>query len=214
MKKVDLVGCRFGRLLVVERVGSKKRQSLWRCVCECGNEKITTLSHLKHGQTQSCGCLQKEVLRENGRKSVMCKRAKKHGCFGTKLYNVWAGMIRRCENPNQLHYSDYGGRGISVCEEWRNNFSTFQSWAIKRGYKEGLSIDRVDNNGNYEPDNCRWVTWDVQARNRRNSIKIYHNGKPYSLRQIAELNGLKVRTVVGRYERGDRDFLTLSRKVG
>lgn len=212
MKIVDITNQRFGRLVAIKRMGSNGHSSIWLCVCDCGNTKLVTLSHLRQG-TKSCGCLSEEVAPERGRRSKLGERTRKHGGTGTKLYGVWRAMIRRCENANTLYYDDYGGRGILVCEEWRNDFAKFRTWAETHGYTEGLTIDRIDPNGNYEPSNCRWVTMLEQQNNRRNSIKIEHDGKLYSLREIAELGGLKVRTVVGRYERGDRDFLTLIRKV-
>lgn len=213
MKKLNLIGERFERLVVIERVGSNGKQSLWRCLCDCGNEKIVTTSHLKQGCVKSCGCLTKEIASLRGHLSKIGERSRKHGDFGTKLYGVWAAMISRCENHNQRYYKDYGGRGIKVCDEWRYDYSKFKGWALSNGYEEGLTIDRINNDGNYEPSNCRWATKTEQMRNRRNTIKIEHNGKFYTLREIADLYGLKPRTVIGRYERGERTFEQLARSL-
>lgn len=213
MKRLNLVGNKYGRLTVIALDHTDKTCTFWRCLCECGNEHVVRGYHLKSGRVRSCGCLSRDARLKLGAKSGAERANYWHGGFGTKLYGVWAAMIRRCENPNQKYYPDYGGRGITVCEEWRKDFVVFRDWANSNGYKEGLTIDRIDVNGNYEPSNCRWVTMKVQAQNRRNTIKIFHDGRYYTLREIAEFGNLKVRTVIGRYERGEREFLKLIRKV-
>lgn len=200
MKIVDITGQRFGRLTAISKVGSSRGNSLWLCKCDCGNEKVVRLPNLKNG-TKSCGCLNIEKAPERGRKSKLGERSTKHGDFGTRLYGVWAGMKRRCLNPNTRYYSEYGGRGITVCDEWME-YSKFKDWAMQSGYQEGLTIDRQNVNGNYEPSNCRWATIQEQQRNRRNNIRLEYQGKVYSVVEIAELTGLKERTIRGRIERG------------
>ena len=157
-KLIDLTGKRFGRLLVVEKSESKNGYAAWLCRCDCGNEKIISGNELRKGKAKSCGCLRKEVA---------TKTFIKHGKTNTLLYEVWKSMKARCNNLNNKRYSSYGGRGITVCDEWRESFQAFYDWAMINGYREGLSIDRIDNDGNYEPSNCRWATASEQQKNKR-----------------------------------------------
>lgn len=163
MKKIalHLEGQRYGKLVVkkeAEPIYSKTGKMIrrWECQCDCGNETIVRHGDLRGGRTVSCGCYNYE------KDSVV----KTHGYSRTKLGMVYTGIKQRCNNPNNKNYKHYGGRGIKVCEEWEKNPQTFFDWAIKNGYKEGLSIDRIDVNGNYEPSNCRWVDYEVQSINQ------------------------------------------------
>lgn len=163
----DLTGQTFGKLYVIKRVTNRKKkcgqqQVMYLCKCECGNETIVSYDNLKR-QTRSCGCLQKEATSNLN---------KTHGLTKTRLYRMWCNMRNRCSNTNMKAYKDYGGRGIKVCEEWKNNFINFYNWAINNGYKENLTIDRIDNDGDYEPSNCRFSTIEQQAHNKRNSIML------------------------------------------
>lgn len=170
----NLKGQRFGRLEVLEFVGvNERRHNLWKCQCDCGNQTIVTASSLVTGHTQSCGCLMRETT---------AKHFTKHGESSSRLYVVWSGMINRCENSSNKSYQYYGGRGIKVCDEWRNDFMAFKNWAIANGYDDkaqygDCTIDRIDVNGNYEPSNCRWVDNLTQARNKRPRKRGYKRGK-------------------------------------
>ncbi len=161
-KLIDLTGQRFGRLLVLSRAANnpQNRQPMWCCRCDCGKETVVIGRDLRGGHTQSCGCLNRDATIE---------RSTTHGGCYTRLYSIWNNMKERCYNPRSHKYQDYGGRGITVCAGWFNDFAAFRDWALSHGYKDELSIDRIDVNGNYEPSNCRWATAKEQRHNRRDS---------------------------------------------
>lgn len=179
----DLIGQRFGKLVVLSRAeNDKTKHTRWLCQCDCGNTKIVHGCSLKRGLTQSCGCLQKEIFGENARKIHTT-----HGKTNTRLFNIWGRMKDRCYNEKHLHYKNYGGRGIIVCNEWKNDFQTFYDWAINNGYFKNLTLDRIDNNGNYEPNNCHWVTSKQQSRNKRNNHLITYKDKTYCIAEWADI---------------------------
>lgn len=164
-KFIDLTGQRFGRLEVIAQADNNEAGlTCWVCKCDCGNTKIICGKSLRKGHSKSCGCWKKELLTE-------VKPAKTHGLYGTRLSRIWRNMKNRCYNPNDPNYKFYGSRGITVCAEWLNDFQAFYDWAISHGYRDDLSIDRIDNDKGYSPDNCRWVTMKVQATNRRHRSK-------------------------------------------
>lgn len=169
---IDLTGQRFESVVVLERAANSRRNEvMWVCRCEaCGNEFITRARSLRSGETTNCGC-----LRRKHAIAAMKEANTKHGAAPhrgyTKLYNTWLRMKGRCYNPGATSFKYYGGRGITVCEEWRSSFAAFREWALANSYQEGLSIDRIDPNGHYCPENCRWITMAEQQRNKRNTRK-------------------------------------------
>lgn len=189
MAKLDLVGKRYGRLVVVKECGKRKRNTEWLCQCDCGNLHKATTNMLNRGHVKSCGCLHSEAAVANGKKAI------KHGESHSSLYRVWGGMKTRCNNPKCDCYEDYGGRGISICKEWNDSFNEFRKWALSSGYEEGLSIDRVDVNGNYEPNNCRWATMIEQQNNRRSNQFLTMDGETHTIAEWARILGKNPNTV-------------------
>lgn len=195
----DIVGERFGSLTVLRRVedkvspkGYKKPQ--YECVCDCGNKKVVVKGNLLTGNTTSCGCYKEELDH---------KRFLKHGYAENpdKLYQKWLSMRNRCLNPNATGYENYGGRGIKVCAEW-DDYEVFREWAIDQGYKEGLTIDRIDVDGNYEPNNCRFTTMKEQNNNRRTTNFHTYNGKTQSEMKWAEEYGISYEALKTRLKYG------------
>ena len=183
----NLVGMKFGRLTVMDRESpkSKKAKGLWVCKCECGNVIKVNTSDLKSGNTTSCGCKRKETLRQ---------LRTKHGESNTRLYNVWSDMKKRCYNTKNVDYKNYGGRGITVCDEWMD-FQNFYEWAIANGYDETAprgqcTIDRIDVDGCYEPENCRWVDRYIQMNNKRNNRILTYNGESHTLAEWSEIGNI------------------------
>ncbi len=158
----DLTGQRFGRLTVLYREGTLNGHAAWMCECDCGAKKIIRSCDMVNGKSTSCGCFHNEMVAGITRSHEQC---------GTRLYNIYADMIQRCFNPKGTGFKNYGGRGITVCDEWKNNRQTFFDWALENGYADNLSIDRIDNDGNYCPENCRWATASEQRINQRRMKK-------------------------------------------
>ena len=180
----DLTGKVFGKLIVIKKVGTdKKYNTQWLCKCECGNEKIVARDKLIIGHTTSCGCARKNFFKNLN---------KIHGLSHSRLWYVWYNIKNRCYRNTSKYYKYYGGRGITMCKEWLDDYQNFYNWAIKNGYDEtapkgACTIDRIDVNGNYEPNNCRWISMREQSRNKRNNKRISYNGETHCLKEWAEI---------------------------
>lgn len=185
----NLIGERFGHWVVIARSeNSAYGSARWKCSCDCGTTRVIGAQPLKSGKSKSCGCHKNDYNR-------------KHGGKGTKLYEVWRSMRYRCENPNNQAYPMYGARGIRVCAEWKD-FASFREWALSNGYENGLSIDRIDVNGNYEPSNCRWTDCKTQMNNRRNTPHFEYGGKSMTISEWSQALGIPRSTILNRLKRG------------
>lgn len=193
-KILDLTNQKFGRLTalhMVERNTSNKVQ--WLCKCDCGNFKKVTTGHLRSGHTNSCGCY-------NIESSITANIS--HGGKGTRLYNIWCDMKKRCYNQKHRSYERYGGRDIKVCDEWLHDFSTFRDWSIVNGYADNLTIDRINNDGNYEPSNCRWTTQKEQNNNTSKCHIITVDGVSKNIAQWSEYLGINRSRIDSAYKQG------------
>lgn len=192
---IDIAGQRFGRLTAID-VAHKGKIRVWRCRCDCGNIVAHRVADLRNGHIRSCGCQRKDTLRRM--KTI-------HGANGrnarARLYRIWALMKDRCRSEKRPHADRYVGRGIRVCDEWLD-FVAFQEWALANGYTDSLTIERIDNDGNYEPGNCKWVERVEQTRNRSNTAFLMFRGERISVAAAIELCGLPSGTVRARLSRG------------
>ena len=197
----NLIGQRFSRLVVIDSAGKDARSNtLWLCKCDCGNTKVIRGSKLKSGEIKSCGCAQ-HVFTEERCKHISESKVK-HGLSGDRLYYIYNNMIRRCYDKSSAKYQNYGGRGITVCDEWRNDKQTFFGWAFNNGYSEDLTIDRIDVNGNYCPENCRWSTQKDQANNRTSNHFITFNGETHTIAEWSDITGIQIQTIHKRLSCG------------
>lgn len=191
-KEMDLTGLRVGRLTVIAPAGKRGGRRVWQCKCDCGNETSVLTTSLSTGRTKSCGCYQKERASET---------FKKHGECGTRLYKIWSNMIQRCSNEKNDSFLLYGANGITVCEEWKE-FAAFHEWAMANGYGNKLSIDRIDNDKGYSPENCRWATPQEQTDNRKCTIYLSFNGKRQTLKRWSDETGIPYRNLLWRIRKG------------
>ena len=198
MKSIDISNQRFGKLLVVKKAYYQNKKVYWQCLCDCGKITYVHTSNLKCKRIRSCGCLKVEEL---------VNRSTKHNQRHTKLYEVWKTIKQRCLNPKNVSYHNYGGRGITICDDWKNDYFCFYEWSINNGYKEGLSIDRINNNGNYEPNNCRWTTRIVQNNNTRANNYITINNETKTLAEWCRHYNISYSLVRQRYKRYNWDII-------
>lgn len=195
----DITGQRFGKLVVIKRVANdKNRLTRWLCKCDCGNECEVYGNNLRRGHTTSCGC-----FREENRPNLR----KKHGQTNTRIYEVWEKMKARCYCETSPYYARYGGRGITVCDEWKDNPDAFMKWAYDNGYdkdaeKGECTLDRIDNDKGYSPDNCRWVNTKVQANNRRSNKRITFEGETHTVAEWADILGVNKGTLNSGIHKG------------
>jgi hypothetical protein len=198
LKKKDIVGQKFGRWTVLKEMAQTKKHGSRRflCECECGGRKVVNWQPIVNGGSRSCGCLAKELK---------AARRITHGKSKTRLYGIWSAMKARCSVKNHQSYGNYGGRGISVCDEWFHDFLPFHDWAIFNGYNDKLTIERINNNGDYCPENCRWATRREQLRNKRTSRNITYRGETLLLEDWARKLGIKANTLIYRLKNFDMD---------
>lgn len=192
------IGQKFGRLTVVgfERKTGAGRGWNWVVKCDCGNQKVCDASAVKSGNTRSCGCLHDELCGQRARKY-------KYKVYENKrLHGIWVDVKRRCYSPSRPRYKDYGGRGITVCEEWLQSFDNFVEWALANGYDENLTLERKDVNGNYCPENCEWITLRAQCRNKRDTIYVEYRGETYKLIELCKQAKVSYYTVHNRLQSG------------
>ena len=187
MSKIrDLSGQKFGRLTALYRLHNyHKKRVHWLCICDCGNLTDVSRNNLTRGVTKSCGC----------------NKGEHHNDINSRLYRIWRHIKERCYNKNANNYTRYGGRGIVVCDEWKHSYLSFKGWALSNGYRDSLTIDRIDVDGNYESDNCRWVDYKTQNRNKRNNRNITINGETHCLKEWCEILNLSYDTVYRRITR-------------
>lgn len=193
-KIIDLTGQRFSKLIVIKQAGKDKFSAVrWLCKCDCGNFCTVLSGNLRRKMQKSCGCLRH-------RHPWNYTHGQSHK--GNRLYRIWTDTKTRCSNKNRKCYPDYGGRGITVCTEWNSSFKAFRDWAMSGGYAEDLSIDRIDNNGNYEPGNCRWVSLQKQSNNRRSNRIVLVNGKQMTAAEAARELNMKYQSFMKKLNRG------------
>ena len=197
-----LVGEKFNKLTVLGLHHTTRHHNFYECKCDCGNYKIVRQQHLLNGNIKSCGCYNRQRASQALKNNQL---GRTHGSANTRIYKIWLAMKSRVYNPNRRGYKNYGGREIKICDEWLN-FENFYQWSVHNGYNDRLSIDRINTNGDYCPDNCRWATVEVQQNNRRNNHFIEWDGKTYTLAQFSRHFNIPQSTLWARLKRGEKPF--------
>jgi len=202
-RREDLTDKVFGRLTAIKLDHITNRgHAYWVCKCLCGNIKIVRASHLKEGAVKSCGCLCRETSSNTAKKYLAGKKYKlTHGCSNTRIFKIWMAMKRRCYYKKAINYSNYGGRGISICAEWLNSFQAFMEWSTNNGYTDNLTIDRINNDGNYEPENCRWASKTTQGNNRSTCHYVTYKGETHTVIEWERKLGLPKNLIAKRLSR-------------
>lgn len=207
-KFIDLTGLRFGRLTVMKENGrAKNGKVLWLCLCDCGNRHTASGDRLRRGETQSCGCLRRERTARQFQKYA-------HGQVNPRIYRIWKLLRRRCYSNSNPKYKNYGARGIAVCPEWMNDYLLFQAWALENGYQDNLSIDRIDVNGPYSPENCRWTNNLIQCNNKTDNVFLEYHGERHTVADWARIKGIHSNTLYSRLRYGWSVEDTLEIPVG
>jgi hypothetical protein len=200
MKKLQLIGMKFGHLLVESEAETKRHPKgtiiQWNCICDCGNIRIVSTGKLTQGRQVSCGCYNREQVYK-----AISKAKTTHGLSKHRLYAVWNSMKHRCYNPKNSAYERYGGRGIYVCDRWKESFRNFL-YDMEKFFQEGLTIERINNNGPYSPDNCKWIPLNDQTKNRRSTIYLELNGKKICLTDWADSLGISAKLIRERLNHG------------
>lgn len=214
-KLINMIGYKTGLVTVIERAGLKKGQSTWLCKCECGKTFVQYGSPLRRGKIKSCGHLlhDKNERRKIAHNSIA---KEKHGDTTSRLYFVWLDMRRRCDSPNAVSYKNYGARGITVCSEWDTDYSAFKKWAFENGYNPSAgrgecTLDRIDPNAGYSPENCRWASMREQSNNRRNTYWITFNNETHTGSEWSEITGIPRNVIYSRYKAGQSPERILSK---
>lgn len=192
-KLKDMTNYKFNGCTVLKRVENKGKHVCWLCVCKCGNEFVVRGTDIRTGNTKSCGCLNKKLAGD---------RARKHGNRNSRLYNIWNNMKMRCSNINSINYKNYGERGIKVCDEWLDSFENFYKWSMNSGYDDTLTLDRIDNDDDYKPNNCRWSDYTQQERNRRNNHILEYNNEKHSIAEWSDITGIPYSSLWSRIKKG------------
>lgn len=193
LPRVDITNEKFGKWKVLE-FSHMKGRSYWICQCDCGTMSTKRLDQLTAGITRDCGC-------SNNFNMDGTTSSKEVGEMDSRIASIWYGMHHRCQNKDHINYSGYGGRGISICKDWYY-YDNFKDWAMKNGYSDDLELDRIDNDGNYNPSNCRWATREQQCYNKRNTIYIEYKGKKRTLKELSELTGITIQLLQRRHSKG------------
>lgn len=185
----DLTGRRFGKLVALHSIGviDKTRSVIWRCLCDCGNHRDASCGHLNAGAATHCGCF--NVHRT-------------HGETKSKMFNRWSSIKNRCTNPRNYHYANYGGRGITICDEWSDSYEAFKKWALANGYEEGLQLDRIDNEKGYSPENCRYVTPQVNCNNKRTNKTVEYRSQTFTIAELSRYMGVADHLISTRLKKG------------